>query len=138
MEKGYILNIILVKHIRQNNIDEIIEDLFNIEKTLEKKIRLLLLLKIFRMILLMELLKVSGKMKEYLLRLEESKLYSLIFLNMNMFLDMKFSNEDQIEEFKKRYNITNDTMIPEISRFDPVALALLMRPKQICKITPFK
>ena len=25
-------------------------------------------------------------------------------------------------------------MIPEISRFDPVALALLMRPKQICKI----
>ena len=26
-------------------------------------------------------------------------------------------------------------MIPEISRFDPVALALLMRPKQICKIT---
>ena len=43
--------------------------------------------------------------------------------------------QDQIKEFKLRYNITNDTMIPEISRFDPAALALLMRPKQICKIT---
>ena len=44
-------------------------------------------------------------------------------------------DQDQIKEFKLRYNITNDTMIPEISRFDPAALALLMRPKQICKIT---
>ena len=43
-------------------------------------------------------------------------------------------NVSEIDEIKKRYNILNDTMIPEISRFDPVALALLMRPKEICKI----
>ena len=39
-----------------------------------------------------------------------------------------------LEEIKKRYNITNDLMIPEISRFDPVAIALLMRPAEMCKL----
>ena len=35
---------------------------------------------------------------------------------------------------KKRYNIVNDTELPEISRYDPVAQAIGMRPGQICKI----
>ena len=36
--------------------------------------------------------------------------------------------------FRTKYNIIRDDMIPEISRNDPVALALMMRPGQICNI----
>ncbi len=45
-------------------------------------------------------------------------------------------NDEEKEEFYKKFNV-NETQIPEISRFDPVARALCLRPKQICKITRF-
>ena len=36
---------------------------------------------------------------------------------------------------EKNYNVIHDSNLPEISRFDPVALLLGMKPGQICKIT---
>ena len=48
---------------------------------------------------------------------------------------VKLTEEETIE-FYKKYNV-NESQIPEISRFDPVARALCLRPKQICKITRF-
>ena len=34
----------------------------------------------------------------------------------------------------KKYNIINDSQLPEISRFDPVAKVLGMRPDSVCEI----
>ena len=44
------------------------------------------------------------------------------------------SEEERVALFKK-YNIQNNTQLPEIHRFDPMALALCLRPGQVCKIT---
>ena len=41
----------------------------------------------------------------------------------------------QISHFKKKYNIDDDSKIPEISRFDPVVKAIGMKPGEICEIT---
>lgn len=38
------------------------------------------------------------------------------------------------EAFRKKFNITNDSMIPEISRFDPPAEAIGLRPDRVCRI----
>ena len=35
----------------------------------------------------------------------------------------------------EKFNITKDSEVPEISRFDPVAQAIGLRPGQLCKIT---
>jgi|TARA_A100001015_G_scaffold318516_1_gene438632 DNA-directed RNA polymerase subunit H (RpoH/RPB5) len=43
--------------------------------------------------------------------------------------------EEEVDSFKNKYNIVDNSQIPEISRFDPVAQAIFMRPGQICKIT---
>ena len=43
-------------------------------------------------------------------------------------------NDSEANEMKKRYNIVKNTELPEISRFDPVAQAIGMRPGQLCKI----
>ena len=43
------------------------------------------------------------------------------------------SNEESLE-IKKKYNINNNSEIPEISRFDPVAEAIGLRPNQLCEI----
>ena len=48
----------------------------------------------------------------------------------------KFKKLDAIEmnDMKEKYNITNNSHIPEISRFDPVALAIGLMPGEICHI----
>ena len=39
------------------------------------------------------------------------------------------------EPICKRFNIENDSQLPELSRFDPVAMILGVRPGEMCKIT---
>jgi DNA-directed RNA polymerase subunit H (RpoH/RPB5) len=43
-------------------------------------------------------------------------------------------NEEEIVQFKTKYNIQHNSEIPTISRYDAVASVLCMRPNQICKI----
>lgn len=43
--------------------------------------------------------------------------------------------EKDVEEFKQTYNIITLSQIPEISRFDPQALAICLRPGQVCEFT---
>ncbi len=45
-------------------------------------------------------------------------------------------NPEEMVQFKKRYNILDDNLevLPKISRFDPVALAIFMRPGEVCRI----
>ena len=44
-------------------------------------------------------------------------------------------SDEEVKTMKNRYNIINDRELPDISRYDPVAQAIGMRPGQICKIT---
>ena len=43
--------------------------------------------------------------------------------------------DTEVADLKKRYNINDTSELPEISRYDPVAQAIGMRPGQVCKIT---
>ena len=43
------------------------------------------------------------------------------------------SKEEDVA-MRKKYNITSDSELPEISRFDPVAKAIGIRPKEVCEI----
>ena len=46
--------------------------------------------------------------------------------------------EEEKENVMKIYNITNDSQFPEISMFDPVAKAILLRPGDLCEITRYE
>jgi DNA-directed RNA polymerase subunit H (RpoH/RPB5) len=43
-------------------------------------------------------------------------------------------SEVELEAVRLRYNITADTQFPDISRFDPVAQIIGIRPGQVCEI----
>jgi DNA-directed RNA polymerase subunit H len=43
-------------------------------------------------------------------------------------------NAEEKNDVKKRFNIVKDSEFPEISRFDPVAQAIGLRPTELCKI----
>lgn len=41
--------------------------------------------------------------------------------------------KNEEEELKKKYFIDDNSKLPQISRYDPLALAICLRPNQICK-----
>ena len=42
--------------------------------------------------------------------------------------------ESKVEVLKKKYNLKDLSQLPEISRFDPLALAIMMRPNDVAII----
>jgi DNA-directed RNA polymerase subunit H (RpoH/RPB5) len=45
--------------------------------------------------------------------------------------------EQETNAMMAQYNIANTDMLPNISRYDPVAMAIGMRPGQVCRIERF-
>ena len=43
-------------------------------------------------------------------------------------------SDDEVVEMMKKYNVMEKTQLPDISRYDPVALASGMRPGEVCSI----
>lgn len=42
--------------------------------------------------------------------------------------------KEEVDEIMKKYNVADKSQLPDISRYDPVALAIGMRPGDVCKI----
>ena len=43
-------------------------------------------------------------------------------------------SKEELDEVMKKYNVADKSQLPDISRYDPVALAIGMRPGDVCKI----
>lgn len=43
-------------------------------------------------------------------------------------------SDDEVGEMMKKYNVMEKSQLPDISRYDPVALAIGMRPGEVCRI----
>lgn len=43
-------------------------------------------------------------------------------------------SKEELDEMMKKYNVGDTSQLPDISRYDPVALAIGMRPGDVCKI----
>lgn len=124
----------LAKTLRRENINDYIDDLYNLEQVLTKNDTLILVIK----------QEPNESMINILSQIWEQDgifiiIYNIDRLQFNI-LDHKYVpkhiilNDEEVKTMKKRYNITHDTELPEISRYDPVAQAIGMRPGQICKI----
>jgi DNA-directed RNA polymerase subunit H (RpoH/RPB5) len=50
---------------------------------------------------------------------------------------IRLTQDEKMEVYKK-YNIEQDSQLPQISRFDPISKILLIRPGEICKIERFE
>jgi len=46
-------------------------------------------------------------------------------------------SQEEAKRVREQYNLVKDEQIPSISRFDPVAVALGMRPGQMCRINRY-
>ena len=124
----------LAKLIRPANIETFVEDLYNIDEVLTKDDTLLIISKD----------EANDTMTTYLKHIWETEQLFIIVQNIkrlqfnvqkhNLVPPHTIIADERANEVKKKFNIVADSQFPEISRFDPVAQSLCMRPGQICEI----
>ena len=132
--KVYIL-FYLAKAIRPANIQEMIDDLFNLEETLTKEDILLIITKDEMNDTLMATLKHVWETDKIFIVVQNIKRLQFNIHEHTLVPPHRVISDDERDVIKTKYNITDDIQFPDISRFDPVAQAICLRPGQICEIT---
>ena len=127
----------ITKTLRPNNIYDIVEDLFNVENVLEKKDDLIIIYKDEPNDTLQNTVKnIWLNDKIYIAIINIARLQFNI-LKHELVPKHSILTSDEKTEFKNKFNIDDDQMIPTISYFSPVSLVLGMRPGEVCKIERF-
>lgn len=125
----------LTGKIRPNQIYEYIDDIFNIEDILNKDDDFIIVVKDNPNDTLTKLMQDIWN---------NEKIYFSLFNLHNYLYDVlkhecvpqhiELTDEDE-GDIAIKYNIMTDSQWPEISRFDPVAQAIGLRPNRVCEIT---
>lgn len=124
----------LGKALRPNNLQEMIDDLFILTETLSKNDTLYIVIKDDVNETLINELKHIWEKDGILIIIENIKRLQFNILKHILVPQHKIMNDDEIKLMCAKYNITNMEQLPEISRFDPVAIAICLRPGQVCHI----
>ena len=124
----------LGKSLRPQYIHDMIDDLYNLEQILTKEDMLIVIIKDEPNDTMINLLKhLYADRQIYISVFNINRLQFNILEHIMVPKHTKLTSEEAIK-FRKDENINNDSQIPEISRFDPVALAIGLKPGDICKI----
>jgi DNA-directed RNA polymerase subunit H len=134
-KKAYIKYMLNVKQLRKDNLDQLIEDLYEIETVLEKKDTLIVVTN-------------EEPNDTMVARMKYLYDHSNIFVVMHFIKRLQYNiskhvlvphatvlSAGEIDELKRKYNIQSISKLPEISRFDPQALTLCLRPGDVIKIS---
>jgi len=134
-KKIYVKYYLESKQIRPPVLDDIVEDLFlGDSPTLNKNDILVIIID-------NEPNATIISKVEYLF--EKEGIYVILFnikrlqynvLKHQLVPPIRIIGADEKKTLFENYNIKNDSQIPEISRFDPQAKAIFMRPGEICEI----
>ena len=124
----------LAKRLTAPNIYEYIEDLFNLEAVLKKSDDLIIIIKDEPNDSLIKILKNIWEREKVFITVFNIERLQFNILNHILVPEHIVLKDSEAENVKNKYHIKNDKQIPDISRFSPVALALGIRPGQMCKI----
>ena len=133
-EKIYIKYYLTAKQIRPQNLAEIIEDLFVIENVLTKSDTLVIIMDEEPNETLIANLKYLYDHDGVFVVVHNIQRLQFNILKHKLVPPTNILDVKQVAELKVKYNLKELTQLPEISRFDPVALAICMRPGQVCRI----
>jgi DNA-directed RNA polymerase subunit H len=124
----------LGKTIRPANLQEMIDDLFNLEEILKKDDTLFIIIKDEINETLTNELKHIWESDGIFIVIENIKRLQFNILEHELVPEHTIIPESEVVQIMKKYNITNKNQIPDISRFDPVARVIGLRPGQMCHI----
>ena len=124
----------LGKTIRPANLQEMIDDLFNLEEILKKDDTLFIIIKDEINETLTNELKHIWESDGIFIVIENIKRLQFNILDHELVPEHTIVPESEVVNIMKKYNITDKIQFPDISRFDPVARAIGLRPGQLCHI----
>jgi DNA-directed RNA polymerase subunit H (RpoH/RPB5) len=116
------------------NIQEMIDDLFVLSETLQKTDTLFIIIKDEPNETLINELKHIWESEGIFIVIESIKRLQFNILEHVLVPPHTILKETEVDNIMKRYNITDKVQFPDISRFDPVARVIGLRPGQVCKI----
>ncbi len=124
----------LGKSLRSNNIMDMIDDLYTLDTILTNQDDLIIIAKD----------NANDSMEKSLRHIWEKMKYFITVIGVNQ---LQFNilehtlvpphrvlTSEEGKNIKKRYNIVDNSQLPDISRFSPVSLALGIRPGEMCEI----
>jgi DNA-directed RNA polymerase subunit H (RpoH/RPB5) len=124
----------LAKSLRPQNLQEMIDDLFNIEEVLTKEDTLFIVVKDEVNETLANTIKHIWEQDGIFIVIQNLKRLQFNILKHDIVPPHRILSVVETLQIKKKYNIMNDNQFPDISRFDPVAQAIGIRPGQVCEI----
>lgn len=124
----------LGKSLRPANLQEMIDDLFTVEEVLTKMDTLLVIVKDELNETMINTLKHIWETEKIFIIVQPLKRLQFNILNHILVPPHRVLTEAEKIHIKTRYNILNDEQFPELSRFDPVAQAIGIRPGEVCEI----
>lgn len=124
----------LGKTIRPANLQEMIDDLFNLEEILKKDDTLFIIIKDEINETLTNELKHIWETDGIFIVIESIKWLQFNVLDNKLQPKFDIVPESEVVNIMKKYNITDKIQFPDISRFDPVSRAIGLRPGQLCHI----
>lgn len=121
------------KQINRANLDNIIEDVYHIDNILTKNDTLVLIIEDEPNETTINKIKYLYNRDGIFVVIHNINRLQYNLLNHTLVPKCTILGNSEIDELKQKYNIMDTNQLPEISRFDPQALAMCMRPGQVCK-----
>lgn len=131
--KLYVKHYFNSKQINRANLDNVIEDLYNIDNILNKKDTLVVIIDDEPNDTIITRIRYLHDHDGIFVIIHNINRLQYNILNHSFVPKCTILGDTEVVELKKRYNILSNKQLPEISRFDPQALVMCMRPGQICK-----
>lgn len=131
-KKACYVKYLLKKQIRSNELEQIIDDLYVLEEVLTKNDVLIIVIDDEPNDSIITYLKYIYEKDGLFVVIHSMKRLQYNVLRHQLVSAMTILKDTEIAELKRKYNVSEE-QLPEISRFDPQALAMSMRPKEIAK-----
>jgi DNA-directed RNA polymerase subunit H len=124
----------LAKALRPQNVQEMIDDLFYLEEILTKDDTLYIIIKEEPNETLINLLKHIWEQDGIFIVIQSLKRLQFNILDHVLVPPHRILSNREVMQIKEKYNVMNNNQFPDISRFDPVAQVIGIRPGQVCEI----
>jgi DNA-directed RNA polymerase subunit H len=133
-KKIYVKYLLNIKQLRKDNLDQLVEDLFDIETVLEKKDTLIVVTNEEPNDTIINKLKYLFDHSGIFIVIHYIKRLQFNVLKHELVPKVTILSQEEVDNLKTKYHIQSLQQLPEISRFDPQALALCLRPGEVIQI----
>lgn len=119
--------------LNSSSLNVIIEDLYSLSDTLTKNDSLFIIYEGEPNDSLIKYLKHIYANDDIFVVVYNIKRLQFNILEHELVPKVNIMNDKEVEDLKEKYSIDNMKKMPEISRFDPQAQAICLRPGQVCR-----